>query len=130
MSHGKASHRLFKDILFNLIKDKPCYRCGEVLTRETFSIEHKVPWLDSDNPVELFFDLTNIDFSHLKCNVLASRKVGNKSTNRGHGKNYGQGFSKEEQRLRDNESRRKTWNSLPKEERQRRRRERYKKYKC
>ncbi|MBP7540882.1 MAG: hypothetical protein KA802_13235 [Saprospiraceae bacterium] len=39
------------------------------MTRETFSIEHKVSWLNSNNPVELYFDLNNISFSHLSCNI-------------------------------------------------------------
>ncbi len=44
------------------------------MSRETFSIEHIVPWLDSDDPKGLFFDLNNIAFSHLSCNVGAARK--------------------------------------------------------
>ena len=39
------------------------------------SIEHKIPWLDSDNPKELFFNLEkNIAFSHLSCNISAARQ--------------------------------------------------------
>ncbi len=45
------------------------------MTRETFSIEHKDPWLDCENPSEKFFDLANISFSHLSCNAKASRKM-------------------------------------------------------
>lgn len=74
MNPSTASGRLVKDLLFHYVKDVPCFRCGEPLTRDTFSIEHKVPWLDSDNPVELFFDLQNISFSHLRCNVKVARK--------------------------------------------------------
>lgn len=37
-------------------------------------IEHKIPWLDSDKPKELFFDLENIGFSHLSCNIKARRQ--------------------------------------------------------
>lgn len=70
-----ASHRLVKDLLFKFVSTHhpDCYKCGEPLTRETFSIEHKTPWLDSDDPVGLYFDLDNIDFSHLSCNVGARR---------------------------------------------------------
>ena len=48
------------------------------MSRDTFSIEHKVAWLDSENPVDLYFDLENISFSHLKCNVKNSRQRGQK----------------------------------------------------
>lgn len=43
------------------------------MARDNFSIEHKIPWLDSDDPVDLFFNLENIDFSHLLCNSAAKR---------------------------------------------------------
>ena len=68
---------MVKDILFSLIQQTHqdvCFRCGQKLTRETFSIEHKQPWLNENNAKELFFELTNITFSHLKCNV-ASRRI-------------------------------------------------------
>lgn len=76
MSHSTASHRLIKDIIFGFICEtgiNKCFQCGEPMTRENYSIEHKVPWLDSENPVELFFNLSNISYSHLSCNVRASR---------------------------------------------------------
>lgn len=66
-----ASNKLVKDLLFNFIvetnKDE-CFRCGLVLTRDNFSIEHKESWRLSTKPKETFFDLNNIAFSHLKCN--------------------------------------------------------------
>lgn len=77
MSPSTASGRLVKDILWSMIceigKDA-CCKCGFKMARETFSIEHVVPWLDSDDPVGKFFDLKNIAFSHIKCNVAAARK--------------------------------------------------------
>lgn len=45
-----------------------------MMERENFSIEHKTPWLDSENPLELYFSLENIDFSHHVCNIKAARK--------------------------------------------------------
>lgn len=77
MNYSTASNRLVKDILFNFIVvsgQNKCFRCGEPMERSNFSIEHKVPWLHSANPTELFFDLNNISFSHLKCNVENARK--------------------------------------------------------
>lgn len=75
MNPGTAQGRLVKDLLFKFVQlhHPNCYRCGEAMTRETFSIEHKTPWLDSEDPVGLFFDLDNIDFSHHSCNVKAAR---------------------------------------------------------
>jgi len=79
MSPSTASGRLVKDILFDFVEKSgyTSYHCGEQMTRETFSIEHKVPWLDSEDPVGLFFALDNIHYSHLSCNARAARrKVG------------------------------------------------------
>lgn len=73
MNPSTASHRLVKDILFSLVKDTPCFHCGGKLDRETFSIEHKVPWLHSEDPVKMFFDLGNISFSHGGCNSSNKR---------------------------------------------------------
>lgn len=78
MNPSTASNRLVKDILWNFIvgagKDY-CFRCGEKMSRKDFSIEHKIPWLDSANPVELYFDINNISFSHIKCNVADRRQT-------------------------------------------------------
>ena len=76
MNPSTASGRLVKDILFRLAVETghTCYRCGGELIRETFSIEHIKNWLDSEDPVGLYFDQDNIAFSHLACNVTARRK--------------------------------------------------------
>lgn len=73
MSYGTACNRLRKMILFKLVKDlglNICYQCGRPIeTVDELSIEHKKAWLSSDNPVESFFNLDNIAFSHLTCNI-------------------------------------------------------------
>ncbi len=76
MNYSTASNRLVKDLLFDFVlkAEHKCSKCGGKLTRETFSIEHITPWLDSDRPLELFFDLDNIAYSHLSCNVSSARK--------------------------------------------------------
>jgi hypothetical protein len=70
MSIGAASHRLRKNILFSLLKkvhEDVCFVCGQKIeTVEELSIEHKLPW--EGRSAELFWDLNNIAFSHLKCN--------------------------------------------------------------
>lgn len=75
MHHSTASNRLIKDILFSQIEQSNtmCYRCGEPMTRDTFSIEHKVAWLDTEDPIGMFFDLDNVSYSHLKCNRKAAK---------------------------------------------------------
>ncbi len=75
MNPSTASNRLVKDLLWSMIQHQPCHRCGELMARETYSIEHKEAWLDSANPVEMYFDIDNIAYSHFKCNVAARRTV-------------------------------------------------------
>jgi|TARA_R100000231_G_scaffold53647_5_gene45131 hypothetical protein len=77
MNPGTASNRLKKSILFSFAKKLGlnwCYQCGTEITNiHKFTVEHKTPWLDSDDPKKLFFDLDNIAFSHASCNYAASR---------------------------------------------------------
>lgn len=79
MAHGTAANRLRKMILFSLLRQlelDTCFQCGrEIESIENLSVEHKVPWLDSADPISLFFDLDNIAFSHLSCNVGAARQT-------------------------------------------------------
>ena len=94
MNISTAQGRLVKDILWMLLQETnrtKCFVCGKEMSRETFSIEHKIPWLDSDNPKELFFRLDNISFSHLSCNISSKRITTKKY------------FTKEERRERDKE---------------------------
>jgi hypothetical protein len=81
MNHGTAQNRLIKDILYKLVVETNkdcCFQCGQKISREQLSVEHKVPWLDSENPIKLFFDLENIAFSHHSCNMRAARKPNKK----------------------------------------------------
>lgn len=91
MPSGTATARLRKSILFQLVKETGrniCHQCGKVIeTEEELSIEHKVPWLDSKDPVGLFFDLKNIAFSHLRCNIGACRHTKSSETQRVRAKN-------------------------------------------
>ena len=78
MSYGKANNILKKDIMFYLakkLKMDACFRCKKKIKLiEEFSIDHKVDWLDSDNPRELFFNIENIAFSHLSCNIQNGKR--------------------------------------------------------
>lgn len=76
MNPSTASGRLVKDVLWKLIvetRQNMCYACSGEMTRETFSVEHKTPWLDSEDPVGLYFDLENVSFSHKVCNYSRAR---------------------------------------------------------
>ena len=79
MPFGTAQNRLRKAIMFQMIQKLGldiCFQCGKKIeTIEELSIEHKISWLYSNNPKELFFDLDNIAFSHLKCNSLAADRA-------------------------------------------------------
>ena len=64
MNPSTAYGRLRKELLYLYVKkagDHYCYRCNEeIKTIDEFSVEHKDAWLDSENPVELFFSIENI----------------------------------------------------------------------
>ncbi len=78
MNPSTAQHRLRKDLMFFLAQKcnmDVCHQCGEKIeTAKELSIEHKTPWLDSEKPIETFFDIENIAFSHLACNISAARR--------------------------------------------------------
>ena len=82
INSGTARGRLVKDLLFKFVVDSgiKCFRCGGDLDRESFSIDHKIPWLDSHNPTELFFNLDNISYSHKGCNYRDARRPHKKYT--------------------------------------------------
>ncbi len=70
MPFGTANGRLRKMILFNLLKrlnENVCYKCKESITRlDELSIEHILPW--EGVSVDLYWNIDNIAFSHLRCN--------------------------------------------------------------
>ena len=77
MNPATAATRLKKMILFRMAQrlgEDVCFRCGVKIDRiDQFTVEHKEPWLDSEDPTGLFFSLDNIAFSHSSCNTLNSR---------------------------------------------------------
>jgi hypothetical protein len=85
MPHGTAQHRLRKIVLFDVLrrhKENVCIRCSLLIEKvEDLSIEHVKPW--EGISAELFWDLQNIAFSHISCNVphkyrggIGKRKIG------------------------------------------------------
>lgn len=79
MSHGAAANRLRKMVLFRQLQkygDNICVRCKQIIEIvDELSIEHIKPW--EGRSADLFWDLSNIDFSHMKCN-LAERHTRSK----------------------------------------------------
>jgi hypothetical protein len=115
MNVGTATYRLTKDILFKFVAsgEYTCFHCGQPMKREDFSIEHKNPWLDSEDPLRLFFDLENIAFSHKSCNIGAARRP-NKLD-----------MTPEERKKHDANIERQRWQKLSPEEQQAIRRRKY-----
>jgi hypothetical protein len=78
MPFGTANGILRKNIIYSMAKMLNmdiCFHCGEIIDDiQKFSIEHKIPYLYSDNPSDLFFDFENIAFSHISCNVKMIRR--------------------------------------------------------
>jgi 5-methylcytosine-specific restriction endonuclease McrA len=70
MPLGTARGKLIKRILFDLARRLgllACYRCTKPIESvNDLTVEHKLRWLDADPA--LFWDLSNIAFSHSVCN--------------------------------------------------------------
>ncbi|MFF2532424.1 hypothetical protein ACFVS2_26475 [Brevibacillus sp. NPDC058079] len=78
MSFGKANQILRKKLMFSLIQKCTldiCFRCNKKIeTVDELSLDHKEEWLHSTDPVELFFNLDNVVFSHLKFNISSNNR--------------------------------------------------------
>jgi hypothetical protein len=61
------------------LEENICFKCAkEIVTVDELSIEHKEPW--EGRSAELFWDLNNIAFSHLRCNTIHRVKIGEYNT--------------------------------------------------
>lgn len=73
MPFSTASHRLKKQIMLRLLQRLNadiCFNCEQqIINPEELSVEHIKPWLNREDGQELFWDLDNIAFSHVKCNL-------------------------------------------------------------
>lgn len=100
MPHGTASHQLRKMIMFQMIQELKrdiCFRCGEKIENiEDLSIEHMDAWQQAKNPKESFFNLKNISFSHLNCNIAVGKKMERQPTIHGRRTGYKHGCKCEE----------------------------------
>lgn len=77
MSPSTARSRLVKMLLFRELQrsnNDNCFKCGDKIKDiDHLSIEHKRPWLNVS--ADLYWDLDNIEFSHLTCNRPHSNGV-------------------------------------------------------
>ena len=76
--YGTAQHQLRKKIMFEMMQKLErdiCYRCNKKIDNiDELSVEHKEAWQQAENPIDAFYNLDNIAFSHLKCNMNAAKK--------------------------------------------------------
>ena len=66
-----ANRRLQKDLLYKFVTlsgHNQCFRCGNPMSRDDFTMDHKKDWLNSGTPQQLYFDVENVAFSHHSCN--------------------------------------------------------------
>ena len=79
MNFSTAAGKLRKMLLWKFVQETGndiCFQCGETIENlDQLSMEHKIPWLDSEDPVGLYFNLDNIAFSHISCNCAAGKKA-------------------------------------------------------
>lgn len=82
-----ANYQLHRRLLFALgerLGMLQCFRCGESITSiEDLSIEHKEAWRSAPDPRAAFFDLSNVAFSHVRCNCGAGERHRKYSTDAG-----------------------------------------------
>ena len=75
VNFSTACHTLRKCVMFSLLQETHknlCFRCGKLIAKaEDLSLDHKEDWLDKANAKVLFFDLSNVTYSHRRCNTLA-----------------------------------------------------------
>jgi hypothetical protein len=73
---GTASYRLRKMIVFQMVQElgrDQCFRCEQKIeSANDLVFDHKVPWLD--NSPDLFWEASNVAFSHAACNIRAARR--------------------------------------------------------
>ena len=82
MPLGTAVARLRKGIALDLLRtleEDWCFGCaGRIETSEDLGYDHKVPWLDVDSA--LFWEVSNVGFSHRSCNRPEQARWGHRFT--------------------------------------------------
>lgn len=74
ISSGAARHTLVQSLLLayaTKLGCHICYKCGlPVESINDMSIDHRIPWRNENNAIDLFFDLDNIAITHKPCNTV------------------------------------------------------------
>jgi hypothetical protein len=72
-----AAFRLGRQLLLEYARRlglADCLRCGKPIEPGAqFDLDHEKPWIDSDDPKGLYWDLDNVRLSHPICNRKAQR---------------------------------------------------------
>ena len=72
MNYSTAEHQLRIALLLDFARQlnrNICFRCSKpIISPDDLSLDHKINWLDAENPKTLFFDIGNVALSHKKCN--------------------------------------------------------------
>lgn len=90
MPWGSAQRKLYRLILIELLKrlnENICFRCSKPIKivngTEGISVDHIENW-ESEGSARKFWDINNVRYSHLKCNLRAAtdsrRKIGPEGT--------------------------------------------------
>lgn len=84
MPYQTACGNLRKSLIFHMAQklgEDNCFRCRlKIETEDEMTLDHKIEWENVDP--KLFFDVTNVAFSHAKCNrpringAIKLRKIG------------------------------------------------------
>lgn len=75
--HAGAQQSLIRALAFEylyLMQNGKCWRCKEDLGKGAWHLDHKIAWLNSDDPKKNFYDIRNLAASHPECNMSHSAK--------------------------------------------------------
>ena len=78
MNIAVAQRKLVRMLLFRelvLTERNICFRCKqEIETLKELSLDHIQPWRSQANPVESFFSVDNVAYSHVSCNKKVPKR--------------------------------------------------------
>jgi len=81
---GAAQRSLLRKIAFLYFYEKQkgkCFRCSELLSFDSWHLDHIKSWMRAVDPKASFFDLANLAASHSQCNRNARDLLAGTKTN-------------------------------------------------
>ena len=74
MTLGKARNVLYAKMLLHYAKESGndfCSKCNQPIDLPSeVSLDHIIPWRNSEQATELYFDINNVSLAHKKCNKV------------------------------------------------------------